>query len=209
MNLILLGPPGAGKGTQAKKLEEKFGLKQLSTGEMLRAETAAGTELGKKVQDVMDRGILVSDKIVIAMIANRIEQPDCAKGVIFDGFPRTVAQAEALDKLLVEKGKPLSAVIEIAVDEEELANRLHTRIAETKAARGDVRSDDNEETLRNRLAEYRQKTAPIILYYEKKGMLQKVDGMQSIEDVAASIDSILRNQNSGGNAPVAANGGLF
>jgi adenylate kinase len=143
------------------------------------------------------------------MIANRIEQLDCAKGVIFDGFPRTVAQAEALDKLLVEKGKPLSAVIEIAVDEEELANRLHTRIAETKAARGDVRSDDNEETLRNRLAEYRQKTAPIILYYEKKGMLQKVDGMQSIEDVAASIDSILHNQNSGGNAPVAANGGLF
>ena len=209
MNLILLGPPGAGKGTQAKKLEEKFGLKQLSTGEMLRAEAAAGTELGKKVQDVMDRGILVSDKIVIAMIANRIEQPDCAKGVIFDGFPRTVAQAEALDKLLVEKGKPLSAVIEIAVDEEELANRLHTRIAETKAARGDVRSDDNEETLRNRLAEYRQKTAPIILYYEKKGMLQKVDGMQSIEDVAASIDSILHNQNSGGNAPVAANGDLF
>jgi adenylate kinase len=209
MNLILLGPPGAGKGTQAKKLEEKFGLKQLSTGEMLRAETAAGTELGKKVQDVMDRGILVPDKIVIAMIANRIEQPDCAKGVIFDGFPRTVAQAEALDKLLVEKGEPLSAVIEIAVDEEELANRLHTRIAETKAARGDVRSDDNEETLRNRLAEYRQKTAPIILYYEKKGMLQKVDGMQSIEDVAASIDPILRNQNSGGNAPVAANGGLF
>jgi adenylate kinase len=200
MDLILLGPPGAGKGTQAKKLEEKFGLKQLSTGGMLRAETAAGTELGKRVQGAMDRGLLVSDQIVTAMIANRIEQPDCAKGVIFDGFPRTVAQAEALDKLLLEKGRALSAVIEIVVDEEELANRLHTRIAETKAARGNVRSDDNEETLRNRLAEYRQKTAPIILYYEKKGMLQKLDGRQSIEAVAASIDSILRKQNSGGNA---------
>lgn len=192
MNIILLGPPGAGKGTQAKKLEEKYGLKQLSTGDMLRSEIAAGTELGLKAKELMDAGNLVPDDVVVGMIANRIEQPDCVKGVIYDGFPRTVAQAEALDKMLDAKGKKLSAVIELSIDEEALVDRLNTRIAETKARGEEVRADDNEETLRNRLNEFRNKTAPIIPYYEGKGMLKRVDGMRSIEDVESQIDTVLK-----------------
>jgi adenylate kinase len=191
VNLILLGPPGAGKGTQAKRLEEKYGLKQLSTGDMLRAEIAAGSELGLKAKSIMDSGALVSDDIVIAMIASRIDQPDCAQGVIFDGFPRTVAQAEALDAMLAQKGRPLSAVIELKVDEDALVDRLNTRIAQTLARGEAVRSDDNEETLRKRLEVFRQQTAPIIPYYAGKNMLQSVDGMASVEAVEASIARII------------------
>lgn len=191
MNMILLGPPGAGKGTQAKRLEEKFGLKQLSTGDMLRAEMAAGTDLGKKVKAIVDSGALVTDDIMIQMISARIDQPDCKNGVIFDGFPRTVAQAEALDAMLAAKGRPLSAVVELKVDEEALVSRLNTRIAETRARGEAVRADDNEETLRKRLQVFREQTAPIIPYYAGRGMLQSVDGMAGIDDVARAIESIL------------------
>lgn len=200
INLILLGPPGAGKGTQAKRLEDKYGLKQLSTGDMLRAEIAAGSALGLQAKAIMDSGALVSDDIVIAMIASRIEQPDCKNGVIFDGFPRTVAQAEALDEMLAQKGRPLSAVIELKVDEEALVNRLNTRIAETKAKGEPVRADDNEETLRKRLEVFRQQTAPIIPYYKVQNMLQSVDGMASIDAVEAAINQILSGSK-GGAAP--------
>lgn len=191
INLILLGPPGAGKGTQAKRLEEKYGLKQLSTGDMLRAEMAAGTDLGQKVKAIVDSGALVTDAIMIEMIAARIAQPDCKNGVIFDGFPRTVAQAEALEAMLAEKGHPLSAVIALKVDEEALVNRLHNRIAETKARGEAVRADDNEETLRKRLQVFRDQTAPILPYYQAKNMLQSVDGMADMDEVTASLESIL------------------
>lgn len=191
INVILLGPPGAGKGTQAKKLEEKYGLKQLSTGDMLRAEVKAGTELGQKAKAIMDLGNLVPDDIIIGMIASRIEQPDCRNGVIFDGFPRTIPQAEALDKMLADKARPLPAVIELKVDEEAMVNRLHTRIAEAKASGQPVRSDDNEEILRGRLEVYRRDTAPIIPYYKNKGMLHTVDGMAPMDSVEAAISQIL------------------
>lgn len=192
MHLILIGPPGAGKGTQAKILEQEYGLKQLSTGDMLRAEISAGTELGKKAKAVMDAGNLVSDEIMVDMIANRIEQPDCAKGVIFDGFPRTVDQAEALDAMLEDKGKPIDAVIEFVVDEEALVERLRTRIQQTIDAGQPVRGDDNEETLRNRLSVYRNQTAPILPYYESTGLLKKVDGMKPIDFVTSEIKAILK-----------------
>lgn len=191
LNLILIGPPGAGKGTQAKRLEEKYGLKQLSTGDMLRAEVAAGTDLGLQAKAIMDSGALVSDDIIIAMIAARIAQADCAQGVIFDGFPRTVAQAQALDAMLADKGHPLSAVIELTVDEDALVGRLNTRIAETKARGEAVRADDNEETLRKRLEVYRQQTAPIIPYYANQNMLQSVDGMAAMDAVESAIAQIL------------------
>ncbi len=192
MNLILIGPPGAGKGTQAKILEQKYGLKQLSTGDMLRAEIAAGSDLGKKAKEIIDRGDLVSDDIMVDMIEKRIAQADCAKGVIFDGFPRTVDQAQALDSMLADAGRPLTAVIQITVDEEELVNRLNSRIAQTKAAGQEVRGDDNEETLRKRLGVYRAQTAPILPYYEAEGLLRKVDGMQAIEAVTAQIEDHLQ-----------------
>lgn len=187
MNIILFGPPGAGKGTQAKILEMERGLKQLSTGDMLRAEIAAGSDLGLKAKTLMDRGDLVPDDIIIDMIAARMEQADCKNGVIFDGFPRTVAQAEALDATLLKKGKPMSAVIELAVDEEALVERLNARIAQTRAAGLPVRSDDNEETFRKRLKIYRDQTAPVLPYYKAKGILKSLDGMQPIEQVASSI----------------------
>lgn len=191
MNIILLGPPGAGKGTQAKKLEEKYGLKQLSTGDMLRAEIAAGSELGKKAKEVIDQGQLVSDDIIIGMIENRVEEPDCANGVIFDGFPRTVAQAEALNAMLESKGQSLKAVIHLEVDPDALVDRLNNRIAEMKAAGKEIRSDDTPETLRERINVFREQTAPIIPYFEAKGMLSAVDGMGSIEDVESDIAAIL------------------
>ena len=191
INIILLGPPGAGKGTQAKKLEEVRKLKQLSTGDMLRAEISGGTDLGKQAKTVMDRGDLVSDDIIIGMIESRMSKIDCAAGVIFDGFPRTTPQAEALDKMLIGKNKPLAAVIELVVNEEELVNRLRTRVAQTKAAGQPVRADDNEETLRNRLKVFREQTALIIPYYERKGLLQKVDGMQEMGAVEREISAIL------------------
>jgi adenylate kinase len=191
MNLILIGPPGAGKGTQAKILEQKYGLKQLSTGDMLRAEIAAGSDLGMKAKEIIDRGDLVSDEIMVDMIAARLEKPDCNKGVIFDGFPRTVDQAQALDAMLANKGKPLHAVIQITVDEEILVGRLKNRIAETIAAGQEVRGDDNEETLRKRLGVYRAQTAPILPYYEAEGLLRKVDGMRPIEDVTEQIEGFI------------------
>ncbi len=192
MYLIVIGPPGAGKGTQAKILEQEYGLKQLSTGDMLRAEISSGTDLGKKAKAVMDAGNLVSDEIVVDMIAGRIEQPDCAKGVIFDGFPRTVDQAEALDVMLADKGKKIDAVIEFVVDEEALVDRLRTRIQQTIDAGQPVRSDDNEETLRNRLKVYRGQTAPILPYYESTGLLKKIDGMLPIDHVTQAIKAILK-----------------
>lgn len=192
MNLILIGPPGAGKGTQAKILEQEYGLKQLSTGDMLRAEITAGTDLGKKAKAIMDAGNLVSDDIMVDMIASRIEQADCAKGVIFDGFPRTVDQAEALDAMLADKGKPLNVVIQMVVDEEELVNRLKTRIQQTIDAGQPVRADDNEETFRKRLGVYRDQTAPILPYYESVGLLKTVDGMQPIDFVTQQIKAIVK-----------------
>lgn len=192
MNIVVIGPPGAGKGTQAKILETEYGLKQLSTGEMLRAEIAAGSDLGKKAKSLMDAGELVPDDVVVGMIANRIAQPDCAKGVIFDGFPRTVEQAKALDKMLGEKGKPIKVVIEFAVNEEELVNRLRTRIQQTIDAGQPVRGDDNEETLRNRLKVFREQTAPIIPYYKGTGLLKTVDGMLPIDHVTQSIKTLLK-----------------
>lgn len=189
MNIILLGPPGAGKGTQAARLEEVHGVKQLSTGDMLRAAVASGSELGQQAKDIMDRGALMPDALMIDMISERIEQPDCTKGFILDGFPRTVAQAEALDALLERKGLRLDAVIEIKVDEEALVGRIESRIAE--AGGNGTRSDDNVETLRKRLEVYRQQTAPILPYYRDKGALKTVDGMRSIEEVAQAIETLL------------------
>jgi len=187
MILILLGPPGAGKGTQAERLVARFGIVQLSTGEMLRAAVAANTDLGQKAMTVLDRGDLVSDDIVIAIIADRIGQPDCANGFILDGFPRTVAQAEALDAMLAEKGLSLKYVVSIEVDESVLFDRIENRARET----GGARSDDNAETLRKRLGVYREQTAPIIPYYRKRGILVTVDGMQSVDEVSKSLNVIL------------------
>lgn len=192
MTLILLGPPGAGKGTQAERLMTKYGLKQLSTGDMLRAEVKAGSDLGKRAKEIMERGDLVPDDLVIDMIAGRIAQPDCARGVIFDGFPRTVAQAQALDDLLAAKGLSVT-VIELLGDEDELVRRIKGRALEMQAAGKPVRPDDlDESVIRNRFVEYRNKTAPIIPYYKAKGMLNTVDGMQDINAVSAAIEAIVR-----------------
>ncbi len=187
MNLILLGPPGAGKGTQAARLKETYQLAHLSTGEMLRDAVASGSELGQRVKRVLDSGQLVSDDLIVNLVAERIAQPDCARGFILDGFPRTVAQAEALETMLAERGLKLDAVIEIRVDEDALAERIAKRVQET----GVARSDDTVETLRQRMAVYHQQTAPIIPYYRDRGMLKAVDGMASIDEVAREIDGIL------------------
>ncbi len=191
MNLILLGPPGAGKGTQAERLVANRGLVQLSTGEMLRAAVKAGTEVGKRAEAVMKAGGLVSDEIVIGIIADRIDQPDCANGFILDGFPRTLAQASALDKLLEQKGKTLDAVIEIKVDDGILVSRIENRARETLAAGGTVRADDNAEALKSRLMAYYRETAPLTGYYFAKEDLETIDGMAPIDEVARQIDAIL------------------
>ena len=191
MNIILFGAPGAGKGTQAKRLVEARGLVQLSTGDMLRAAIDAGTELGLRAKEIMDRGDLVSDEIILGMIAERMDSPDCANGVILDGFPRTVAQAEGLDAMLEERGLALKHVIEISVDEDALFARIENRAAET----GGSRADDNAETLRKRLAVYHENTAPLLPYYDGKGLLKTVDGMVSIDEVGQAIDGILGNNN--------------
>ena len=187
MNIILFGAPGAGKGTQAKRLVEARGLVQLSTGDMLRAAIDAGTELGLRAKEIMDRGDLVSDEIILGMIAERMDSPDCANGVILDGFPRTVAQAEGLDAMLEQRGLALDHVIEISVDEGALFARIENRAAET----GGSRADDNPETLRKRLAVYHENTAPLLPYYDGKGLLKTVDGMNSIDEVGQAIDGIL------------------
>jgi adenylate kinase len=187
MNIILFGAPGAGKGTQAERLVVGRGLVQLSTGDMLRAAIAAGTDLGLRAKDIMGRGDLVSDDIIVGMIAARMYDDDCANGVILDGFPRTVAQAHALDEMLDSKGLALDCVIEIKVDEAALFARIENRAVET----GGARSDDNADTLRKRLAVYHESTAPLLPYYADKGVLKTVDGMNSIDEVALQIDRIL------------------
>lgn len=188
MRLILLGPPGAGKGTQAVRLEKIHGLKQLSTGEMLREEISAGTVLGQRVKQIMDNGELVSDGIMVEMIKGHICQDYCKQGFILDGFPRTVAQAEALDVMLDEMNCNLDCVVVMKVDEDELFNRMQKRASESGDA---VRSDDNAEVFKNRLKVYKEQTAPILPYYEAKGMVKEVDGMQDIDKVSEEIDTIL------------------
>lgn len=188
MNLVIFGPPGSGKGTQAKILQEKNGWVQLSTGDMLRAAIAAGTELGKKCQTIMAAGELVSDEIVIGIIGERYDQPDCAKGAIFDGFPRTIPQAEALDTMLDARGKKIDLVIELKVDDKVLIERVKARIAQSG---GVARADDNPETLQNRLNVYYQNTAPLLEFYKKQGKLVTVDGMMPIEAVTSAIAEVI------------------
>ena len=192
MRLILLGPPGAGKGTQAQRLVEKHGLVQLSTGDMLRAAAKAGTPVGLRAHEVMARGELVPDDLVVAIVSDRIEEPDARKGFILDGFPRTVPQAHALDRMLKEKGLKLDAVIELKVDEGVLLKRIEKRIAETKARGEALRSDDNPEALRRRLLAYRDQTAPLATYYQLQSVLRSVDGMAPIPEVSRAIDRVLQ-----------------
>jgi len=191
MRLILLGPPGAGKGTQAQRLVDKHGIVQLSTGDMLRAAVKAGTPVGRKAKDIMARGELVPDDVVVAIVCDRIDQPDAAKGFILDGFSRTVPQAQALDRMLAEKGLGLDAVIELSVDQGILLKRIETRIAETRQRGHAVRADDNPEALKTRLDAYRVQTSPLIEYYARKGALRTVDGMAPVVDVGQAIDRIL------------------
>jgi len=214
MKLILLGPPGAGKGTQAKRLEEAHNLIQLSTGDMLRAAVAAGTEIGVKAKTVMEAGELVSDEIVVAIISDRLDEDDIKAGFILDGFPRTVAQARALDGLLADKGMMLDAVVEMQVDDEPLVGRITGRYTCVGCGKGyhdtfekpkkdgvcdkcgstefKRRADDNEETVRSRLAAYHAQTAPLLPYYESRGVLKSIDGMADIEDVTGQINEVLK-----------------
>jgi adenylate kinase len=191
MRLILLGPPGAGKGTQAQRLVQKYRIVQLSTGEMLRAAVAAGTPVGLQAKDIMANGGLVPDEIVIGIISDRLDQPDARKGFILDGFPRTVPQAEALDRMLASHGIALDAVIELRVDEEALIRRIESRIADMQQRGEPLRPDDNPDVLHRRLAAYRQQTAPLIAYYRDHGILGSIDGMVPIEQVAEAIEQAL------------------
>jgi adenylate kinase len=191
MRLILLGPPGSGKGTQAQRLVLRYGIAQLSTGEMLRAAVAAGTPVGLKAKDIMASGGLVPDDIVIGIISDRLDQPDAAKGFILDGFPRTVPQAQALDELLKKKHMKLDAVVELRVNESALLERVERRAAETRARGEEVRIDDTSEVLITRLASYRQLTEPLIHYYSERRKLLTVDGMMTIEHVTREINRIL------------------
>ncbi|MGA8496182.1 MAG: adenylate kinase [Xanthobacteraceae bacterium] len=206
MRLILLGPPGAGKGTQALRLVAKYGLVQLSTGDMLRAAVKAATPVGRKVKDIMQRGGLCPDDIVVSIVAERIEQPDARKGFILDGFPRTVPQAAALDRMLKKRGIALDAVIELRVDEDALLKRIENRIAEMKARGEPLRSDDNPEVLRQRLVAYRQQTAPLVAYYRKQNVLRTVNGMAPIADVTVAIDRALPSEPSAPKPKPARNG---
>ena len=191
MRLILLGPPGAGKGTQSARIVERLGIPQLSTGDMLRAAVSAGTPVGLKAKDVMASGGLVSDEIVVGIVADRIEEPDARHGFILDGFPRTVPQAEALDRMLAAKGIALDVVIELKVDETALVERIAKRVADTVARGEPVRKDDNPEAFKTRLVAYREQTAPLSDYYDKKGLLKVLDGMQPVDDVTEAISRIL------------------
>ncbi|SDS00637.1 adenylate kinase [Bradyrhizobium canariense] len=191
MRLILLGPPGAGKGTQAQRLVQKYGIVQLSTGEMLRAAVAAQTPIGLQAKDIMASGSLVPDEMVISIISDRLDQPDMKNGFILDGFPRTVPQAEALDDLLKRKHIRLDAVVELRVNESALLNRVETRVAEMRARGEEVRVDDTPEVLSKRLASYRSLTEPLIHYYSERRKLLTVDGMMTIEHVTREINRIL------------------
>jgi adenylate kinase len=191
MRLILLGPPGAGKGTQAQRLVAKYGIVQLSTGDILRAAVKAGTPVGRQARDIMARGELCPDDLVVEIVGQRIDQPDARKGFILDGFPRTVPQAQALDRIMAERGIALDAVVELQVDEDALIKRIESRIAEMKARGEALRDDDTPDVLRSRLKAYRELTAPLIAYYRQHGVLHSVNGMASIPDVTAAIDGAL------------------
>ncbi len=186
MNIIFFGPPAAGKGTQAKILQDKYGLQQLSTGDMLREEIAGQTALGVKMKAIMDQGRLVPDEVVIEMIANRIDSPECAKGAIFDGFPRTEAQAEALDAMLAARGKKIDYVVEMIVDFDALDARVAKRAAE------EGRSDDTVETFRKRLDQYKNYSKEVLPYYQAKGLVQTIDGMAAIDAVTVQILDIIK-----------------
>ncbi len=192
MRLILVGPPGAGKGTQAANLVAKYGIPQLSTGDMLRAAVAAQTPIGLKAKEIMDTGGLVSDEIVVGIIRDRIAEEDAANGFILDGFPRTIAQAEALADMLQANAMALNAVIELRVDQSQLVDRIIKRAEDARAAGEPVRKDDDPEVFKQRLEAYNRDTAVVIPYYEKIGLLSVIDGMQSIEDVSASLESVLQ-----------------
>jgi adenylate kinase len=191
MRLILLGPPGAGKGTQAVRMVERLGIPQLSTGDMLRAAVAAGTPVGQKAKAIMDRGELVSDDIVVGIIADRIDEADAKRGFVLDGFPRTVAQAEAFDRMLADKGLKLDAVIEFKVDENALAERIMKRAEEMEARGEPVRKDDNPEVFKTRLDAYKGQTAPLSNYYSSRGCLKTVDGMRPIDEVTETVKGVL------------------
>jgi adenylate kinase len=213
MNIILLGPPGAGKGTQAQRLQQERGMVQLSTGDMLRAAVASGSELGKKAKGIMEKGELVPDELIVGLIKDRIAQPDCAKGFILDGFPRTEAQAMALDKMLAEAARKLDRVVEMEVDEKALTERIVGRFSCAKCGTGyhdkfkrlkvegvcDVcgskdftrRKDDNAETMKTRMAAYRAQTAPLLPYYSARGVLRRVDGMAGMDEVYRQISGVL------------------
>lgn len=191
MRLILLGPPGAGKGTQAQRLVEKYGIPQLSTGDMLRAAVKAETDVGKRAKAVMDAGELVSDDIVNAIVAERIDQEDCGRGFILDGYPRTLVQADAVADMLAERGMHLDVVVELVVDDKALVGRILKRAEEAKAAGQPVRKDDNAEVFDERLREYYKKTAPLVGYYYANDLLKQVDGMADMDDVTEQIAAVL------------------
>ena len=191
MNIIMFGPPGAGKGTQASRIEEKYHLRQLSTGDMLRAEVSSGSDLGQKLKSIMDAGDLVSDDVIIELIATCISRPECEDGFILDGFPRTVAQAEALTSMLKEMKRDIDHVIVLEVDDKILIERILKRAEDS----GEARSDDNAEIVENRMHVYNEQTAPVLPYYEKEGLLRHIDGMASIEEVEAQITGILESNN--------------
>jgi adenylate kinase len=204
MRLILLGPPGAGKGTQAQRLAAKYGIVQLSTGEMLREAVKSATPIGRKVQDIIARGRLAPDSLVVGIVGQRIAEPDARNGFILDGFPRTVPQAAALDRMLAGKGLSLDAVIELRVNEEALLKRIESRVAEMTARGEALRDDDNPEVLRTRLKAYREETAPLIAHYRQQGVLRTINGMAPIAEVTEAIGQSLSASTAGRVAPVSA-----